>query len=178
MPPAPAPTPPPPGGSHPPGRQGGGQELIFRLVNASGVGLQRAELELVRQPGRSIPIPLRDDGLDPRDQPADAVYVGVSTGPYARLAQGRLMVDSGNGPQLVWEGVLSLPDRDSDGAAWTLQVQQGQLAARPVAALPAGDSVAGLVGGYPLAGATFWGVFLLTYVGVLVALRVRGGAAS
>ena len=97
----------------------------------------------------------------------------MDIGPYARLAQGRLLVDAGQGPQLVWQGVLSLPDKDLDGAAWTLQVQPGQLLARPVAALPAGDSVAGLVGGYPLAGATFWAVFLLAYVGVLIALRFQ-----
>ncbi len=135
------------------------------------MGIERAELELGRQPGRRVKVPLRDDGMAALDQPADAVYVGVDQGPYARLAQARLVVDAGQGPQLVWEGVLSLPDKDLDGAAWTLQVQQGQLLARPVAALPAGDSIAGLVGGYPLAGATFWAAFLLIYVGVLVGLR-------
>ena len=76
----------------------------------------------------------------------------------------------GDSGKLVWEGVLSVPDRDSDGAAWALMNQQGQLVARPMVAFPAGDSVAGLVGGYPLAGLTAWGLLLLAYVATLIAL--------
>jgi hypothetical protein len=166
----------PPGGLGSEGstaHQPGQQRLVFRLVNTGGVALSNAELEIERQPGRLLRIPLRDDGMSQLDQPADGVLVGVDIGPYARLVQGRLWVDQPAGRTLAWEGVLSLPDQDSDGAAWTLLIQGGGVVARPVATLPAGDSVAGLAGAYPLAGVTFWAVFLLVYVGVLIALGRR-----
>jgi hypothetical protein len=163
----PAPPPPGPGPTAP---QSGSQRLVFRLENSGGVALSNAELQIERQPGRMLTIPLRDDGMSPLDQPADGVLVGVDSGPYARLVRGRLWVDQPAGRKLVWEGVLSVPDRDSDGAAWALMNQQGQLVARPMVAFPAGDSVAGLVGGYPLAGLTAWGLLLLAYVATLIAL--------
>lgn len=172
---APGPASPPggPPGGHSTAHQPGQQRLVFRLVNSDGVDLSNAELEIERQPGRAVRIPLRDDGMSQLDQPSDGVLVGVDVGPYMRLVPGRLWVDQPSGRVLAWEGVLRLPDRDSDGATWTLQAQTDGLVARQVAALPAGDAVAGLASDYPLVGVTFWAVFLLVYVGVMVALGRR-----
>ena len=180
----PRPSPPPPGGGGGgagPGvsgaHQAGQQRLVFRLVNAGDSHITNAQLEMSRVPGRVIVVPLRDDGMLQLDQPADGVLVGVDSGPYVRLLQARLWVDQPQGRTLAWEGVLSVPDRYSDGAAWTVRVDKGALVAHPIAALPAGDTIAGLVGGYPLAGLTFWGVFLLVYVAAMVALGRRAPAA-
>ena len=189
MPPPPPGTPPPPGGGPPPGPPGGSggpggapsrrpgeQLLVFRVVNAGGVSLSNAELLIERQPGQIATVSLRDDGLTPLDQPSDGVLVGVHSGPYVRLLRGELWVDQPTGRAQAWQGVLSVPDRDTDGAAFALQVRDGAVVARPMVAFPAGDAVAGLVGGYPLAGVTFWALFVLALSATLVVLRWRAPA--
>ena len=154
-----------------PGEAAVQQRLLLRVVAPPGVVLDGATAMVERPDGRTIPVRLSDDGTEPGDLSWDGVYVGYSTGVFARYLPVELSVTfPGEARMVVHSGIERIDDAYSAALTWRLVELDGAWYARRTSSTSVGfeEPVNELVG---LAASLSWALFLAAYITWLLVRR-------
>lgn len=143
------------------------QVLGVQVAVSHGVAFSSVWAETSRL-GETRVLPLADDGTVPEDLPWDGIYVGSEPGPYSRYVTLRLYGRLDDATEaLLWEGTVRTEDAFRPTLGFRVAWQGDHLRAERVAlALPTGPGA--IAEGLPLLVAFGWGLFVLTFVGILV----------
>jgi hypothetical protein len=160
---------------------GDAQQVMFQVAVPESLTLTSLRAEIDHS-GTITAIPLSDDGRIKWDIPDDNVYLGTTSGDYARTISVKLFAEQGATTHVVFAGVLRTEDPDLATLGWRLiATPDGPTSVRVPVPYPGtgGETYESL----QLVSAFGWGVLVMGYVAFLVLRSSRrprrpGSAAS